>query len=95
MNKLLPVSTAFILGTSTVITLPKSLEITPGTRIEFLKKPYGMQMRKLQSKHVSAQEKSTTLKKKVQRLAGGLDGLFTHVTPEDMTRAYDEEVYHT
>lgn len=50
-------------------------------------------MRKLQSKHVSAQEKSKTLKKKVQRLAGGLDGLFTHVTPEDMTRAYDEEVY--
>ncbi|MEK7458047.1 MAG: hypothetical protein AAB612_00965 [Patescibacteria group bacterium] len=94
MNKLLPVSTAFILGTSTVITLPKSLEIVPGTRIEFLKKPYGMQMRKLKSRHVSAQEKSTTLKKKVQRLAGGLDGLFTHVTPEDMTRVYDEEVYH-
>jgi len=93
MNKLLPVSTAFILGTSTVITLPKSLGITPGTRIKFAKKSYGMQMRKLQSKHVSAQEKSKTLKKKVQRLAGGLDGLFTHVTPEDMTRAYDEEVY--
>mgnify|MGYP001568719669 FL=1 len=51
-------------------------------------------MRKLQSKHISAQEKSAALKKKVQRLAGGLDGLFTHVTPEDMTRVYDEGVYH-
>lgn len=93
-NKLISISTAFILGTSTVVTLPKSLGITPGTRVTFSKKPYGIQMKKLQPARVSAQEKNETLKKKLQQLAGGLEGFFTHVTPEEMTHAYDEEVYH-
>lgn len=74
--------TAFQLGSSTVITLPKSLGIRPGQK---------MIVKKERKKITLTQTKmdEEKVRKLVERLSGGLD-LKYHPTPEEFNKALDE-----
>ena len=81
--------TTFKLGNSTVVTLPKSLGIDPGTK---------MKTRKLHKKIIMEPEKENTAKKiaLVRKLAGGIRipaSLQKELTPEKLNKRYEKEVY--
>lgn len=75
--------TAFQLGSSTVITLPKKLGIRPGSKLSVKKS----------GKRVILQPQKMTreeIHKLVRKLSGGLK-LDRHPTPEEMNKILDEE----
>lgn len=74
--------TAFQLGSSTVITLPKELGIRPGSKLN-IQKSKGKIV--LQRKRKTKEEE---IRKLVRSLAGGLR-LKTDLTPEEMNKELD------
>lgn len=78
--------TAFQLGSSTVITLPKELGIKPGQKLQV----------KQERKKIVLQEKKMTetqIKRLVERLAGGSrlkDGLTPEEMNEELDRRYED-----
>lgn len=74
--------TAFQLGSSTVITLPKSLGIKPGQKLKYKKDKNKVVFQK---KHLSRVEE---VRRFVESLAGGLN-LKEDLTPEEMNEELD------
>ena len=75
--------TAFQLGTSTVVTLPKKLGIRPGQRLK---------LRKSKDKIILKTEKKMSdeeIHKLIESLSGGLE-LKYHPTPEEINKTLDE-----
>lgn len=74
---------AFQLGSSTVITLPKTLGIHPGQKFS---------LKKTNKKIVLKEEKLTEIEveKLVKRLSGGLNFKY-HPNPEELNKIFDEE----
>lgn len=73
---------AFQLGSSTVITLPKNLGIKPGEKFQIEKS----------GKNITLKHKKMTedeVHELVESLSGGLD-LTYHPTPEELNEALDE-----
>lgn len=73
--------TAFQLGSSTVITLPKQLGIRPGQKIQVKREKRGII---LKEKKMTKEE----VKRLVESLAGGLE-LKEGLTPEEMNEELD------
>lgn len=75
---------AFQLGSSTVITLPKKLGIKPGQKME---------IKKLGNKIILEEEKINPVKK-VVFLAGGMNfkkAFGKSLTPNELNKLYDEQ----
>jgi hypothetical protein len=77
--------TAFKLGQSTVITLPKTLNIKPGTQLNLEKTDQGYKM--TPHTKVQAQQDLAT----VQKGAGIFKG--PTLTLEELSQMYDEDTY--
>ncbi len=74
--------TAFQLGSSTVITLPKELGIRPGQKLKFKKDKNKVV---LQKKHLSREEE---IRRLVRRLSGGTR-LKPNLTPKEIKKELD------
>ena len=82
--------TPFTLGTSTVITLPKKLGILPGQKIKA--KRHGSSITLTPSKTTNVKKPLENDLKLIDKLAGGMN-YSSNLTPDEMNRVYDKEVY--
>lgn len=78
-------TTTFTLGSSTVLTLPKPLGVTPGIRAIIKKMRSGFVIKFAQSKI----DRDIAL---VKKLAGGMKSS-SNMTPDEMNRVYDLGTY--
>lgn len=82
--------TTFSLGTSTVLTLPKKLGIPAGVRAEMKKRRSSLLIDFVDIPKGDRQlERDLTL---IRKLSGGVP-VTSRLTPDDMNRVYDEDVY--
>lgn len=78
-------ATAFQLGTSTVVTLPKGLGITPGTMIDFTPSKSVI--------HLKPKKQKLSDEQIIRKLAGGFRGGKIDLTPQQMKELYDKDTY--
>lgn len=78
----------FTLGTSTVITLPKKLGITPHQKVRATKKGLTVILKPVSSK----KDQKMRDVQLVEKLSGGLN-FSSQLTPSEMNKIYDQEVY--
>lgn len=82
--------TTFSLGTSTVLTLPKKLGIPAGVRAEMKKRRSSLLIDFVDIPKGNRQlERDLTL---IRKLSGGVP-VTSRLTPDDMNRVYDDDVY--
>ena len=77
----------FTLGTSTVVTLPKKWGVTPPAKLKA--KKIGKKITLVVVDKQSQLEKDLAL---IEKLAGGMK-YSSNLTPDEMNRVYDQEVY--
>lgn len=83
-------ATTFSLGTSTVLTLPKKLGIPAGVRAEMKKRRSSLLIDFVDVPKGNRQlERDLTL---IRKLSGGVP-VTSRFAPDDMNRAYDDDVY--
>ncbi|MBI2008180.1 hypothetical protein HYS82_00815 [Candidatus Amesbacteria bacterium] len=79
--------TPFTLGTSTVVTLPKKWGVTPPAKLKAKKNGKKITLEVINKQ--SQLEKDLAL---IDKLAGGMK-YSSNLTPDEMNRIYDKEVY--
>lgn len=82
--------TTFSLGTSTVLTIPKKLGIPAGVRAEMKKRRSSLLVDFVDvPKGNRLLERDLTL---IRKLSGGVP-VTSRLTPDDMNRVYDDDIY--